>query len=691
MNETAEKLAAFGFTPRVVIFSLVFCIVWNLIFYVGIKQLLNLFVVPPLILLMIIEALIIKLLGKRFQFTLQEWTVFSTIAISGLLTGTLYGSVWGESGAEMGLFTWLHTFQLTYYSLAYAYTMEGVKFPELWLPRDPAVLEPFRLGGAINWSAWIPTLLFWISSYITLYLANYFFMLLFRKPWIDEERLPYPALVTTYELLTSVKSEEDGTTNLSFFNLAKNKIFWIPFIIGCIVIIPELLSRDVGIDLFPRGEAADPGTISINLAPYLGGFIPGMDGDPWGPWGFFWSWLHSCAPVAPIWFFLPMNTLKSVIVWLIVYHYIIPIGLISAGFFEDYWGAISEQSPFAPMFGAAPWPAPYNGWAFGIALWILFRYRKYIVGSLKKAISGEPREPSEPHSWRTVWLGFIGCSLLWWGIMIASGVDAIIIVSLLIWLFLCLTMSRTWAEVGRCITGGCMDLGPGVLIHRDAFALLGYNVYPGNITVNADALYFGVSKYGCSYRSGAHNAALGIFKLASMTKTDPRSVGWAYIIALIVGISFQIPLTIWMSYTYGWSTLFSRELELGGMCEWATWAVKEVPQMSTVEYTMNPNYHLYVLTGTVVVFILSWLHARFAWFWFNPIAMGIAHLCMRNALLMIVAFFILKWLIFRLGGARAYGKYGVPAVLGFWLGLLFMMGITKLAIWITGAAEYLYA
>ena len=104
-----------------------------------------------------------------------------------------------------------------------------------------------------------------------------------------------------------------------------------------------------------------------------------------------------------------------------------------------------------------------------------------------------------------------------------------------------------------------------------------------------------------------------------------------------------------------------------------------------------PNFRLWMLAGAIWAFVLFYLHSRFAWFWFNPIAIILDTGCVPMLFLMILFFTALKWLILRVGGARAYETIGVPAVSGFWMGIIFFESILRIIIWITGAAEAMWA
>ena len=202
MSNVSEKLKAVGFTPRIVVLSLVVQCAWVYIFYLSMKSAINLHPGLSPIYVLLMEALIIKLLGPKHQLTRQELAVFFTIGLTGTVSNTLY-AVWG--GSENGMVgAWVVGFIRQLSTMVRAVAVENIPggFPDLWLPKDPKVLEDFMLGGApVPWGAWIPTIVILGLHATLLMLMCYFFFLIFRKPWIETERLPFPMLVPTYYTL----------------------------------------------------------------------------------------------------------------------------------------------------------------------------------------------------------------------------------------------------------------------------------------------------------------------------------------------------------------------------------------------------------------------------------------------------------------------------------------------------------
>jgi hypothetical protein len=158
----------------------------------------------PLIWLVLIETALIKLFGEKFGFTTQEWSVFLTIAISGVLCATLQFNTpsifWGGT-----METWLRSFQQTFYIFPYG-IQNGYSFPAAWHPTDINIVNTMLEGGnAVPWGIWIPYVGYWIVNLIPFWLSVSFLMLIFRKPFVETEKLTYPHTIAQFELIKMSK------------------------------------------------------------------------------------------------------------------------------------------------------------------------------------------------------------------------------------------------------------------------------------------------------------------------------------------------------------------------------------------------------------------------------------------------------------------------------------------------------
>ena len=102
-----------------------------------------------------------------------------------------------------------------------------------WLaPRDPEVARYFYEGlpdGVhLPWEAWIIPMFAWGSAMLAVYLLMVATMVIFRRPWVEQERLVFPLTQLPLEVL---RGADDGL----FPPLFRNPLMWIGFSVPFIV------------------------------------------------------------------------------------------------------------------------------------------------------------------------------------------------------------------------------------------------------------------------------------------------------------------------------------------------------------------------------------------------------------------------------------------------------------------------
>ncbi len=106
--------------------------------------------------------------------------------------------------------------------------------PHWLVPQGEQAIRGFYEGiardEAIPWMAWVKPLLAWLPVLLGLYLVMIALPMIFRRQWIEHERLAYP--LAQLPLLMGVQERDRGLN--SFF---RNPVMWIgfaiPFILGC--------------------------------------------------------------------------------------------------------------------------------------------------------------------------------------------------------------------------------------------------------------------------------------------------------------------------------------------------------------------------------------------------------------------------------------------------------------------------
>jgi len=170
--------------------------------------------------------------SMKLTFNRGEVAVIATMIITaGLISAAQAG---GTSGPM------LHTQPLAY-SMMYNYVYSPATFnaikawiPQTLWPSDYAALVGTTQPGvmkSINWSIVSPGILWNIGFWGAFLFTFVFFMLLFRRLWVDVEALQFPMENIAGELVLMTQSSGEGTATGGRPKLFKAKWFWLAFLI----------------------------------------------------------------------------------------------------------------------------------------------------------------------------------------------------------------------------------------------------------------------------------------------------------------------------------------------------------------------------------------------------------------------------------------------------------------------------
>jgi hypothetical protein len=155
-------------------------------------------------------------------------------------------------------------------------------------------------------------------------------------------------------------------------------------------------------------------------------------------------------------------------------------------------------------------------------------------------------------------------------------------------------------------------------------------------------------------------------RLASLTKTSQRNV---FKISIVVSlITPIIAMLAWLSWTYMFGLV--RSPQFGGSYR----NMDSMGEISLSHISSMPAIGIWwpqMIAGIVIAIGLSYMHARFMWFPFEPIGMiiGIDAWSMLQTLWQLAAIaWILKTLTIRIGGSKAYEEHGILVAGGFLVG-----------------------
>jgi len=279
MSKKVEAIPK-GFTPRVIVLGLIFSIImiWlgtDVYFKTGAFVFFNPWPYSHTVGAQIVEAVtfltfvvvLSSLLGKSFKLSPQEYTVLLTILLLAAMPVGPYIAHW-----TMNLVIGSHKMGITEYVSKF--------MPGFWTP--PAeVAENYFVSGPTPWGTLLPYLITWIIVWTIWGYFNTSFSLLWRRSFVDIEKLPFPyASVGGEFILMATDSEPPSLMKIKEYT---GKAFWIAFVIGFLLYLP--LAIRLAVPWFPvpvmKGSAYLRNWWMINFYDELKGIAPWLLG-PYG-------------------------------------------------------------------------------------------------------------------------------------------------------------------------------------------------------------------------------------------------------------------------------------------------------------------------------------------------------------------------------------------------------------------------
>jgi hypothetical protein len=236
-----------------------------------------------------------------------------------------------------------------------------------WLvPRDPAVLNGFFRGNTTLWTTqhltgWAVPVLAWSAFIVVVFGTLLCLMALFRKPWIEEERLTFPLVLLPLEL----------TQNGGRAPILRNRLFWAGFVIAGLLESLNYVSF------------LNPSVPSIPIKPGMGfnEIGPLLTERPWNAIGrFTLSFYPSILGIA---YLLALEVSFSCWSMYLVQKALL-IGSAYLGLSEGGGSGPANRMPYIREQGL--------GAFVGIALFSLWSARKSLKVALERSREGSPDE-----------------------------------------------------------------------------------------------------------------------------------------------------------------------------------------------------------------------------------------------------------------------------------------------------------
>ncbi len=542
-----------------------------------------------------------------------------------------------------------------------------------------AALAAFTGGTSVPWAAWAPALGYWIVFTMVLVVFMVSMGMILRKLWIDIEKLPFPYLNITNELIN---------LGLGVTQKPRVKKILIGILLGFLLMLGNLIDA---------------------LAP----------GRGWNLWQTYHiealevalpnsSWFFSVSPSQlSLWYLAPLDVLFTAVVAWFIFVDIIPAISAWAGYatLQAPWGSSGGAWHSMASGAIAPISGGMIGWGamIGLGLWLLVYARKYIASTLKNAFGKKVLDESnEPFSYRTLWLAFIVSTVLLIVLMVVVYIP--VWAAGIIVVYTCLQYVATSRIRGESIAKGdipweSQEVLATLLSQAGLYSLVGAQASAASQATHGAGAYtawimgYVVTGHYTWYWGGAgtpQSAQLEAFKLATLTKTNNRTMALSTIVAMVLAVLICLPLWLVFTYMIGidkgfghggtlyaqwvspawWSqeAIFNAAFNQAQGCSWFNWN-KDLLGLELANWAAG-----FFLAG-----VLLWARVAFARFPLNPVGLIIG-LCQPAHWLwgyLLVAW-VLKFLTFRIGGSKLYEEQGVPLAIGIFLGSFIVSIVTDI-------------
>ncbi|WP_395144482.1 DUF6785 family protein [Armatimonas sp.] len=501
--------------------------------------------------------------------------------------------------------------------------------PEWLVPRDPDVLNGFFRGNTTLWTpanlkGWVVPVLAWSAFIIAVFWTLLCAMSLFRKQWIEEERLTFPLVLLPLEI----------TQNGGRAPIFKSPLFWAGVVIAGLLESVNYLNF-----LYPSVP-------SIPLKPGMGfnEIGPLLTERPWNTVGRFT--LAFYPSIIGIAYLLSLEVNFSCWSMYLVQKAMI-VSSAWLGLSESGGGGPTNRMPFIKEQGLGAFA--------GIALFSLWMARKPLkkaIEALEKPVADDTHE--ELMSARLALLGGLGGLLFMTLFLTAAGASFWqSLTYVLIYTCCAITLARIVSEAGAGWAWAPMwgngqfvadTFGQNHLSGKEATLLIGYTSWMNDMRDNPMP----------------HSAEA--LKMAQGGGISPRALLKPLLFAIIVGTlaAFWAHLDIY--YTYGAATAKVRPALQNGATGPARQAVSLLvsPTLADVPGVLGTGF------GALVALVISVIRQRVNGFPLHPLGYAVG---MTNTMEYMWCPFLIAWVLKAIT-LRYAGIGGYRKLLPFFLGLI---------------------
>ena len=381
-----------------------------------------------------------------------------------------------------------------------------------WLaPRDPSVARYFYEGLPdgipLPWEAWILPMMAWGSVMLAIYVLMIATMVIFRRPWVEQERLVFPLTQLPLEML---RGADEGI----FPRLFRNPLMWVGFSLPFIIQILSGLNHYYF--FVPKIETLfDPLRLfrnSVSLVIFVNFAIIGL------------TYFLNLNVAFSVWFFHLLSRFQTGI--------FSTIGFQIKGHNEALTGssvALSHQGMGAMIV---------------LVVAMVWSARSHLREVLRSAFAKNyvPNDADEILSYRSAVFMWIGCSIYVFGWFVMTGLPPISTFVFLVGAFVIfLAIARVIAQGGVGFTASTMLPQPFVVY------TLGTEMVGWKGLASVSLSYSWAAEMRTTVMASAANG----LKLADSARVNHRRLFWGMVLAIVVGMAGATWMTLELNYRHG--------------------------------------------------------------------------------------------------------------------------------------------
>ena len=500
--------------------------------------------------------------------------------------------------------------------------------------------EGLPAGAGIPYGAWIRPLGF-IFLFVTVFsFMSICIMVLFRKQWIEKERLIYPLTILPLEM-----AKKDGSSRIP--PLFRNKLFWLSFAVVFLYYLLNWITRNATgtpmlkvtgrITMFRR-------SVSLSLNPFFP--IIGL------------AYLVPRSVSLSLWFFHILFTVQS--------GFLSMSGFKLPGINEAFCG----RSTVTTFEGA--------GAMLMLVISLFWRARRHLSMCFRKAFGGEPGldDSDEMISYRTAVFGALSgfaamvCFMRYFGMPWLASVAFMVFV-----LVVFIGLSRIVCQAGL----------PAARAQCIPTVYASYLLPPGMLTEQGYLVLGMQYSWAADIRSSIMATTGQTLRIHGETSISPRFLFLSVMVAITVSYISSAWMHLYGAYTIG-ALNASTTGSSGGGGPWFFGGQMSncvanfiIPKISSpITRGMILSRYIFTLTGGAAMGALMFLHSKFLWWPIHYIGFPIAEsLPLQNWWFAIFLAWLVKGVILRFGGHNVYKK-SVPFFLGMILSHVTWMVVESL-------------